>query len=215
MSSEPELTADYFVYRYKNDANNEVLAKALEYLNTEVCNNFEKLYMDQTAINASLFIGKIVAYEFRDIEFETFEKHNFHEFLGALQVFLFNIRDGVDFLAPQEIALDFKTTVTTEMNLNQLKVLVFKLGFYYTNLIMSNSIICKKGLQLTPGLKAYKDFLSDEKFIKTNLDVDLVMWNGKLNGLISYFVLNVSSMSQHSEETKEIWHSLNATAILF
>jgi hypothetical protein len=206
-----QVNSSYF--NYENGENlSTKLEKAVQDL--EKRTDIEQFFTDDTAKSAFLYIGKLVAFKTTNINYEQFEKHNFHLFIGELMSYLFTKRHELDFKTSQIIELSSAASLSGLGNTSQTKIAAFKVGTYVTNLIASNSVHFARNIQLTGALKAYLDFLNDDQFVKANLNVDLNMWGMGKNNIIEYLVLNLGAFSRVNEEVKQKWIKLDAVNIL-
>ena len=85
---------------------------------------------------------------------------------------------------------------------------------YSSNLIMSNNLKFKFGFQKSNGLKAYLSFLRDEEFVQKNLNLSMNPFRSATLYILDYITLNLSVLSNNSEDYRVKWHEMDAIDIL-
>jgi hypothetical protein len=206
----------YFTYKFKNKANGpDILPLAVEYLSqTYKKTEIAELFADKIAINAYLFIAKLIAYESNCFDYTPFEEHNFEIFVSKLMTHFCGLRSELDFEQQKaEMSMHLLVDQILE-NVEEIKNLVLKCSIFITNLVPAHSVRFARNFPKVGGLKGYLEFLNDDEFVANNLDTKLLMWDKKETMLVEYCILNVGSLSKHCEDQKRTWLRLNTVAIL-
>jgi hypothetical protein len=206
-----QVSESYFNYNNAEDLNAR-LEKAAEYLAR--FSDMDQFLTDGAGKNALLFVGKLVAFQTTSINYDIFEKYNFHLFVSQLMEYMCAKRAELDFKSGQTFELNAATALSDTGNSLPVRIVIFKVCTYITNLITSNSVFFARSMQTTGALKAYLDLLNDDAFLRTNLNIDLSMWGSGKNNLVDYLTLNIGLFSRLNEEVKQKWIRLNAVPIL-
>ena len=193
----------------KSSSENEYtkyLVCALDYLNE--LDDASKVFTDPNAYAAMVFVGKTVAFKSKPFIYVVFEEKYFAKFISELVNYFYTIRAELNFAIKIDLVNSENLT-----NLEEKRTSLFSLLMYVTNIYVMNSINFCVMFSANNGLKGCLQFLSDEKFLETNLNATVNMWNKTL-GVVDYMVMNVSAISKACDENKHVWLELDSINIL-
>ena len=196
-----------FLFDFEFDKLNDKIWLGINYLTN--LKEAKDIFVDDTAFNAFVYIGKSVAYGDEVLDRENFCKNNFPSFLGKLLMYLYNVYKEIEF--KDDINQMFYAEKSTDLNDNRVYALGFSL--YILNINAMNYVNFSTQFSSSEGLDAHFAFISDEDFTAKHIDTMIWMWQRKIS-LIEYFVMNISSLSKLCDETKIKWVKFNSVDAL-
>jgi hypothetical protein len=218
--SDIEITEEgtfFFDYKYQNESNgSKILPLAVEYLTQNLLfkEDITTFFTDKTAIDAYLFIAKLIAYESNKFDYTPFEANQFEIFVSQIMCHFSEKRNELHITQQKnELSSSLKSEQFFDDS-TEVKLIALKCTLFMTNIIPSHSVLFATKFPKAGGLKTYLDFLQDDAFVTANLNTKLMMWDKKETLIIEYFILNISSLSKHCEDYKQKWIVLNTVDVL-
>ena len=201
-----------FTYDLNCATNKEILLltikEAVDYV-TRI-DESTRVFEDANGYAALIYIGKFIGYYTPIVDFTMFVAKGFEVFIANLMNHFYEIRNEMNFL----LDIDAYYAEKAE-TLDQKRTLVLTYLLYTTNQIILKSVEFCVQFVLKGGLKAYLNFLSDEKYIRTNFDA-LIHDIGRVShSLFDYITLNLYTLSTKTcDDFKQTWNDLDSVNVL-
>ena len=174
------------------------LIDAIEYLNHFVKDETKRILTDENAYQALIFISNSFIYFSKEINYEIFLSNNFDETFSNILMLMYDKRYEFDLNSQERKAHLFSNLlfVINDLLLHSIK---------YCHLFVKNT-----------GLNACLLFLGDERFLKTNLNAQLKLFDSDLLPVspMDHLTMIITNLVMTCDEYKHKWSSLNSVEIL-
>jgi hypothetical protein len=191
-----------------DDLYNEELESAIEHLNN--LKDYAKLFTSTnlTSYNAVIFIGKTIAYNYKQTLIDFIVRKGCEQFISNLLLHFYSISHELDFGIETDLTLAEQSVEVKEKHIN-----ILSLVLYITNILAQSSLQFIVNMGKASGLKAHFLFLKDKMFLQKNLESRILIWNKNIN-MIEYLIMNISSFSKTCDDNQEIWANLDSVNTL-
>ena len=187
---------------------NEELESAIEVLNG--VKDYAKLFTSTNlnSYNAVIFIGKTIAYNYKQPIVDFIVRKGCEKFLSNLLMHFYSISHELNFAIETDLTHAEQSVEVKEKQIN-----ILSLVLYITNILAQSSLQFIVNLGKANGIKAHFLFLKDKKFIEKNLGSRILIWNKNIN-MIEYILMNISSFSKTCDDNQEMWSHLDSVNTL-